>query len=988
MHYNIAKNSIVSANTTLGNVSITSSGINALLNYSELPVATLKKSSNHILVLDCDLGSRIDTYSVNYNFRCNTPIASTASGIKFYYRDESFGNYILLNTSFSGTESFYSTVSGSLFAPRYIRVITTMTSISGTTVTGTLHGFSVLNNDTIVDFGTDGTKTEENFYLLREGVSETRTVPIYNSGVYTSDAIVNVEPSLNDLDKVISIADNTNGPWVYVFDDNLLIADIETFDNGSYNNSTNDDGVLRTTGIKDKDLMYVSKNIYGTYTTKVLECSDSEQSVFKLNKMFYSLGGKIAVDAADSAETIEVRSCNTPPGYYSIYRLLYTYYPGSGPTSYLTFRDYWTITGTLKQTSVFYFYSFSNTAQVPKNYHIVIDPETERWAGFVYTEFLPGGASKWFIFNNMKESSTLNKTMVTTPINTSAVFKWNDIMLDSLGGVWVSFQATAYDSEPTIPDFVDNTGHYLAYFDNTLTERFKFYTYSKFIHDMAVDYNEGFVWYTHETANSIMKLSREGEVVVNYGKLDYTDALGGITVLSDESVWYFNGGSLHRVKVTGPLSVEFLDTIENVSELEFSRLEKDGDGSLALWFIEELSVGRIFVSGSEKGQVDFKITVDSPSRLIPVENGCWAICGSERYAVFISRTNRRIERNVQSTYASTLGILEQIYTNKNYTGHMPISTDTVWQNVAWNKININTYMLSEDKYQQLRITFRNQTPSERYPELPAETQFIQNDYFTQANGAPVNTQLWGNWTKTLNTVNVVTNRLMLPSSTDPNASNPFIDTKNRMLIGSDSSNVWDIRINFMFNTGVATGKFEKLYLYVIAYDADGYGDYMYTTYDPGFNTTAYLYVFTNTVSANTSATYNTTMGWQGTLRLYKDSSNNISAQYDRLYDGVFEKTVSLPLANNYGTYFYISMSSLKAGSNTYIDSFQVVSGNVYYYTETPGVNSIYTIKPVVIEDIAPNTFKNLYVKSQIPSGLSMSNQYETNLNVKWRIPII
>ena len=192
MKYNIAENALVYSNTSLGNVLVTTSGITDMLNYSELPVVTL--SGNNILVLDCDLGYRVDVYSVQYNFRCNTLISNTASGVQFYYRDESFGDYILMGTSFSGTESFYPAVPEVLFAPRYIRVKTTMTSISGTTVTGTVHGLEILNNDSIVNFGIDGLGTEQVISLTRDGDEDIRTVSIYNSGTVISDAIVNIEP--------------------------------------------------------------------------------------------------------------------------------------------------------------------------------------------------------------------------------------------------------------------------------------------------------------------------------------------------------------------------------------------------------------------------------------------------------------------------------------------------------------------------------------------------------------------------------------------------------------------------------------------------------------------------------------------------------------------------------------------------------------------------------------------------------------------------
>lgn len=991
MKYNIAQNALVYVNTSIGNVSVTNSGIVNMVNYSELPVATL--SGSNILVFDCDLGYRVDVYSISYSFRCNTPISSTASGVQFYYRDESFGDYTLLDTCFSGTESFYPTISGQPFAPRYVRVKTTMTSISGTTVTGTVHGFEILNNDAVINFGTDGLKTEENFSLTRDGDVAIKTVPIYNSGAVTSDAIVSIEPSFNNLDYVVSISDNSTGPWTYSLDENLIITDSSIFSEGVFENTSSIDGAIQTTGILDKDGKYASMYSSSTYTTKVFEKEDAEYMMFVLDKNISSLGGKIVVDVTDIADTVEIRYSDYKPATYSIYRTLYKYYPGTGTTSYCAFKDYWRSTGLLKQTSTYYFFSFSDYRNV-MDYYVTMDPETERWAGFVYTaSSSTSSTAEWRLFNNVKESSTVTKLLAShTAAGTAMLFKWSEVILDSTGGTWLYFWATSYKAT----EFVDNTGYYLAYLDSATTEHFKFYNDSNFVQDMSVDYNEGMLWYTNKDSNMVFKLSRDGDIIVNYGEDDYTDALGGITALSDGSAWYFNDGSLHRIRkaVGGSTSaIVLLDTIDSVSTSTLSKLAKDGDGSEALWVIEEFSVGRLFVSGDRKGQFDFKVTLDTPTRLRPVTEGCWVWCASTEttgstHIIFVSKVNKRIENDVNATYASTPGVLEYDYTNKNYAGKMPLSIDDNWKTLAWNKINVNTYILPESNYQQLKITFRTQTPAERYSWLSEGTQFIKDDYFTQASGVPANTQLWSDWTTTRNIVNVQNNRLVLPKSTDPLASNAYIRTKDRMIIGSNPSGVWDVRIKFMFGAGSITGLPENIYLYAYAIDTNNYGDYMCASIEVGVATNnAYLRIYQNSDVTQLTASYNTTIGWQGILRLYKDNSNNIYAQYDRAYDGTFELSTTRPSASNFGTYFYIYITSSKAGSDTYIDDFQVVSGNVYYYTETPGLKSIYTLKPVIINDIYPNLSKDLYVRSQVPPDLDVLSQYETNLNVKWRIPV-
>ena len=988
MKYNVAKNAMVTAS---GTVVITTSGINALLDYSQTPVVTLSKNISDVLILDCDMGFRVDTYSINYNFRCNANIETTASGIKFYYRDESFGDYVLLNTCFSGTENFfYTQASGVLFAPRYIRVTTVMTSISGTTITGTVHGLEVLNEDTIVDFGTDGNITEENFYLNRGGTAEIRAVPIYNNGIYVADAIVNIEPSFNNVDQVISISDGIEGPWTYTFDESLNITNPDIFNEGVFNNVESVDGALQISGISDKNHKFVSLFESGTYTTKIFDCG-AERLPFTLNKNISSLGGKISVDANDVIDTVEVRFSKSCPVPYSVYRTLYTYYPGTGTIKYAAFKDYWKSTGLLKQTSVYYFFSFSYYRDV-MDYYITMDPETDRWAGFVHTASSSvSSTAEWRLFNNVKESSTATKLLAThIDAGTAMLFKWSEVILDSTGGTWFYFWATSYRST----DFVNNTGYYLAYLDSDLVEHFRYYSGIDFIQDLSVDYIEGAVWYTNKDSNSVLKISRDGVILINYSEDGYTDSLGGIVALSDDSAWYFNDGSLYRIqKVVGgsTSAIMLVDSIIDVSAGKFLKLALDNDDSGALWFIEEFSVGRIFVAGDRKGQIDFKVTLDTPVRLVPVTNGCWVWCSSTEtgvntHMIFVSKLNKKTENNVSINRSSTPGVLGYTYTNKNYASNMPLSIDDNWKNLAWNKININTYIPPNNNYQQLKITFRRQTPIERYSWLTEGAQFIKDDYFTQASGVPINMQLWGDWTNTGNVVNIQNDRLVLPRSTDPSTSNAYISTINRVLIGGGANGEFDIRIKFMFGSGtIGDGFINYLYVDLYAMDEANYGKKITGVVERQATTpaTSYIRLYYNDVLAVSDALNNSSSGWQGVLRLYKDSSDNMKVQYDAAYDGVFEDGVTYPNASSNGSYFYIKISASKSGADTYIDYFNIVSGNVYYYTETPGIKSIYTLKPVMVNGIYPNTFKNVYVKSQVPPGLDVLNKYETNLNVKW-----
>ena len=172
MKYDTLPGALWEVNTTIGNKSLTYSELVSLADYSSATVVTLGGSD--ILVLDFDFGYRLALDRFEYKFSGSEVDSLTASGIEFYYRDETFGDYISVATKVLSS-GIFSTNNTSDFSPRFLRVKHTLNSVAA--VSGTLYGCKAYNNDSFVDFGTDGTKTTETVSAVR-AVTDTRAVAL------------------------------------------------------------------------------------------------------------------------------------------------------------------------------------------------------------------------------------------------------------------------------------------------------------------------------------------------------------------------------------------------------------------------------------------------------------------------------------------------------------------------------------------------------------------------------------------------------------------------------------------------------------------------------------------------------------------------------------------------------------------------------------------------------------------------------------------
>lgn len=987
MKYNTIKNAVTIINTTDGNVSLTGDQVTELIEVSETTVVTLTANSGtgnyDKLIIDCDFGVRLHSGEMRYYFDSTVNSNAVVSGIDFQYKNEEFQDYISLQVYVN--QNYYNTnVSGTLFAPRYIRFTHDLEQTEGFLTTlsgymeGNLRGLELYNDDTYVNFGTDGTVEGDNISVAIGGDVDIRSVAIYNSGPNKSNAYISLDPTYTDFDKAIGVSITNNGPWVYPLEEELsiVVAD-ENASYGAYNNTELREGVIRLIVYFDAYENFASKYDSGDYTTKVFSSDSSVWNSIIVDRVL-PLDGALKVDLDDGVETVEVRSSNYKPKSYHIFRELYTYYH-TDSYSYLRYTDKWVETDQIKTTStVTLLKSHWTSPGGWKNYFVVMDQRTERFGGFAFAN-LTGSSpySDWLIFNTNSDLVTKSKYMVSSTSTSSLSFDWKEVKFDYEGGMWVYFYAVSYSSS----DFVDETGYYLCYFDQNMTEKFKYFNTVDFVGAMGVSYTTKNLWYTTPESDQIQQIAFDGTVLYNH--FENTEVLGGLCVLYDNSVWYANGRNLYNLKETG--IADDTKTLTNVSDNKFIAIAPDGDGSEALWGLENFYVSRLLLYGENKGNKEFSVYVEHAIRLYPVDSGVWVWCADidnpgDSYMRYVSKVNKRIDREYKLDYNSTPGVLEHTYEDQMYAGKIPLTIDQEWSNLEWKKVNTESFILSEDSYQQVKVALRRQAPYERYGDtVNVDAIFHTDDNFNQEDGSP-NNLIWGEYLGN-GRVYVEDNQLVLTNDVG-GAYNAYIRTKDRYVLTGN----FDVQFDYVMGDGTQTNKTEYVYLDAYATDTNKWGQYLrvYTRIrDPNSSESALYFCVNGSCSYyNLGANYDR---WTGKLRLRRSGNNVYGYVWDpqtSSWKGSYRSGVDA-----LGNYFYIQIQASRDGSDIYIDNFTVTAGTAYYYAESPKVKGIYTRKDVEVKDIYPNTSKSIYLKSYVSSTMGVEGHYDTSMKVRWRTPI-
>jgi len=363
-------------------------------------------------------------------------------------------------------------------------------------------------------------------------------------------------------------------------------------------------------------------------------------------------------------------------------------------------------------------------------------------------------------------------------------------------------------------------------------------------------------------------------------------------------------------------------------------------------------------------------------KITPTVNGVW-IDRSDDQTSYVSHSSRNIINTIVGNY---LGYLEYNYDDERYADDAPLTIDSTWSNINWQEVIQNNYTLTEDHYQQFRISLQKSTPAENY-NVPAEEEWQVNDTFTQASGTLPNDQRWTGFNRSYFTGSALRmyNYTGIETSTDPyihSADRFYLKddfdirvttelVEGRIPLAGEGEPVIHLRVNSLDVSGAymtcrltirRTGQVSYLYALV-----NGSGGYIYPTAQP-INELRLA-----RVGDTLSAYYKYNGNWVG-----KTNTNATDAAVGRRY--------YVQIRVEYESFSDVDIYDFDASNFT-------SHSNIYNYCKAPHVTRIFTQKATEVYDIHPETNKPVYVKTEIPSGLELGSNYESDLAVRWRIPV-
>jgi hypothetical protein len=688
MKYNLAINSQVESNTQVGNVQLSTAQILPIIQTTSASSVTL--SGTDVLCLDCDLGARVKIDEIRYYFSSSSVSGTVADSINFYHKNEDFDVYLSLET-LVGSSYYYTTIISGTSAPRYLRMVHT---VSGTSISGTTNGFQVMSDDDVVDFGTDGSNLLEGFDVDLEAVTEEiRPVYIYNDGDITADAYVLLEPQKIAIDEILSISVNPDGPWYNTTQEDNVISGENIWDTGNY--------VDTAKVFEQLELATGSGIDVGTYTTRIFDTIDTQKFTYlNLNTTYTGTGMIVATNGDATQETMEIRSSNTEPLDYIIYRK-FIINEGIIPIKYREYCIY-------EDTILFDSPSLAETAaQSPYHWNedsrarLYINKITRKMAGLI--RYCESTNSNRITLLRLSKEGVVEKRLKLIGSGLAGYVGEPDVFslfMDNYEGIWFYVYYPNYANESY---FFDQTyKYYLAYFDKNMSEKFKLVDSSAFVYDMSCVVHTGDLWYTDQENNQAIKIDNEGNILATYA---FVDQVKGIIATTLGDCWVIQGKKIFNINSDGILVGE-IDLTDVATDL--SRIAWDGDD--AFWITDGFYVRRVLLNG----QIHFSIELPYQStELQPYDTGVAVFC-IDRSWRFISKDHKRIIKTIENSDGKNMyvGVVGATYDNLNYANEFPIPFDDYWVDLEWSTVLADYYLLPEDKYNQIRLTLRANDSSE------------------------------------------------------------------------------------------------------------------------------------------------------------------------------------------------------------------------------------------------------------------------------------
>jgi len=954
MNYNLAENSNLYTDDLVGNVLFSPSDIVDTVNL----VGSFYLSGDDVLCLECDLGSRIKTEQIRYYFSSTEASGTVSSSIEFYYKNDSVDSYSLLDTNI-GAGFYYTTVS-STSAPRYVRLIHT---INGTSVSGTVVGFSIYNEDDTVDFGSDG--TTESFVASTSvlgGSDEIKTIPIYNDGPIKATAYVIVEPQGTDVDELVTISTTSGGPWVGVKENAQIIAD---------ENSWAEDGDLSSTVEISSGMLQLEQNeMVGTYTTKIFGGASKNNFV---HLDIYSEPGDtfITKDSNREIRTMETRSSSQKPKDYAICRTFT--YGTSGGYRWLYYIDKHRDDGSTVYTSG-YLSDGSNTSY---DYYVrcaSTDPITGKTAGFVYRT---RSGYDWrqlraFIITETGDYSDI----VWLQRDTSTAISNNcyDIVWDGDGGVWWLVYADYYRTGYTLNQ---GAGYYLMHFSpGFTTQTYKGFSVARQCHYMSAVQSNGYLWYTDRNTKFVKLITQTGTELVQRSDLNAY----GVSATSDGGCWYISGTNLIHLSSGGVL----IETLENIGSTSLRGILMDGDD--AMYLRDGDYIKRVLIDGTEV----FSTYVALSDKMLGVtDTGVWVRTTGNTIR-FVTSAGELKSTSIGYSYLPA--VIEYAYDTDGHDFHFPISTDNHWNSLVWQEVRPDSYHIPiGDKYTQARITMRSNAPADIYA-VDSTDSWTPNDSFTQADATGPKEHRWVA-SDNSSAIGIVSNRLRFYGGV---GGDKDIRSQNSWYIDTGGTKDIDIQLYYRLpGTWDPPPVQYSLYLRLYSLDPAYAGYYAeaimqrYNNAGAGYNR-LYMRVYNGTTNG-TFSIYDSTYNY-GYIRIHLDRTNNRWRSYDYINASWPSQTLtsasSYPIGNTF--YMYIYTPDHGAGNHIEIDDVvfnQNIGDVIFYDWETPQLQNIYLQKSIEIPDIYPGTAKNAYMKLSLPDqSMDWVGSRSTNLKVWFEVP--
>lgn len=690
MHYNLLENSNFYVNTTVGNVDIDISDLVDIINLSG--GTTISGTNGDVLCLEADLAARVKIDEIRYYFSSPTASGSVSPTVSFYYKNEEFESYSSLNTNV-GSGYYYTTVSGKS-APHFVRLIHT---VSGTAVGGTVNGFSALNDDEEIDFGTDGSQTSTSLTssVYGDNNATITNVPVYNDSLQKRTAYVTIEPQGNSADELLSISTTSGCPWIGVRQDEYRIADK---DENDWNYGTFED--TETDG--NNRLVLSLPTTSGTYRTKVFYSGEKKSFIDVYDEITDSM---VTKDPNKEVETLEIRSSNVKPENYSIYRRVYFKDQGDWDPWLLRYRDYWKDTGALKYESGDL--ADYNWRASLRHAYIDINARTGRTAFAVATNgnydseilnihIISNNGS----FYDMQDVLGHNEMLIWGG-DCSSAHLYN-LLQDTAAGLWFYFYVN-FTGQESQYSLLSESGYHLVYLNSSFTINTNITSPNDgILYDCDVVYDTRRLWYTAlGGSNQVVLIGDDGNIVYTHTA---SGEPRGICTATDDGCWFIDydnaSDSANLVKLDAYANQE--NVIENVGGNNLTDIVYES--SSLVWVRDGNYIKRIFTAD---GSVDFSVLVPNAHSIDIVDGGVW-VYTSENYYKFINKQTQLIERSFSDS--NTPGFLDLPYNTdiRYYSSRFPTEIDSVWGNLDWNEVRSDKYELSyrDERYHQVRVTLR------------------------------------------------------------------------------------------------------------------------------------------------------------------------------------------------------------------------------------------------------------------------------------------